>query len=261
MVERRALAGLVAARARLADVVEQRGQPGDTEVVGRAPSSTAGGRTFSTTAIVWLSTSLWRWIGSCSSRRAGSSGRKCSARPVSTQNHRPAAGWSSTISLSSSSRIRSADTISQPSGAGHDGGYQAGLRFEAEAGDEAGGAQHAQRVVAEADLRGERGAQDAVGQVERPAVGIDQHRMAVGRAGQLEGDGVDREVAPSEIVVDRVGERHLRLARVVDVDVGAKRRDLERSFGAVAARRVWPRSCRSARPAPRSRWPSRPDRP
>ncbi len=73
------------------------------------------GRVLATTAIVWASTSLWWWIGSCSRRIAGSSGRKWSASPVSTTNHSPADGSSTTTSLSSSSRMRSADTISSRS--------------------------------------------------------------------------------------------------------------------------------------------------
>ncbi len=41
----------------------------------RSRGCSCGGRTFSTTAIECDKTSLWRWIGSCSSRIAGNSGR------------------------------------------------------------------------------------------------------------------------------------------------------------------------------------------
>ena len=44
-----------------------------------------------TTAIVWASTSLCRWVGSCSSRIAGSSGKNSPIKPVSTR-YRAAAG-------------------------------------------------------------------------------------------------------------------------------------------------------------------------
>ena len=73
---------------------------------------TRRGEVLATTAIVWASTSLCRWIGSCSRRIARSSGRNSSDRPVSARNHRPALGSSTTSSFDSSSRIRSADTIS-----------------------------------------------------------------------------------------------------------------------------------------------------
>ena len=99
--------------------------------------------------------------------------------------------------------------------AGHDGFDQGRIRFESEAGDESGGAQHAQRIVAEADLRRERSAQDTLGQVGCPTVGVDERRMArpgSGRASDRQGDRVDREVAATEIVLDAVRERHPRLA-------------------------------------------------
>ena len=63
------------------------------------------------TAMVCASTSLWRWIGSCSSRMAPISGKNWSISPVSTKNHNPTAGSSTTMSLSNSSRMRSADTM------------------------------------------------------------------------------------------------------------------------------------------------------
>ena len=65
----------------------------------------------STTASVCANTSLWRWIGSCSSASPGNSGRNWSARPVRTTNHSAVDGTSSTIILSSSSLMRSAETI------------------------------------------------------------------------------------------------------------------------------------------------------
>ncbi len=46
---------------------------------------------------------------------ASSSGRNSSARPVSTRNHRPSDGSSTTMSLSSSSRTRSAETMARRS--------------------------------------------------------------------------------------------------------------------------------------------------
>ena len=112
-------------------------------------------------------------------------------------------------------------------------------------------AQHPQRVVAEADLRRQRGAQHAVDQVDRAAERIDERRAA--SAGQLERHRVDREVAPRQVGLDAVGERDIGLARVVVVHLGAVGGDLVRRrsplLGADRAER--------ARPASRSRRPSR----
>ena len=83
--------------ARLADVVEQR----------RQPHELAPGRVLATTANVCVSTSLWLVDRVLLEAQGGSSGRNSSTRPVSSRNHRPAVGSSTTRSLSSSSRIRS----------------------------------------------------------------------------------------------------------------------------------------------------------
>ena len=172
--------------------------------------------------MVWLSTSLWRWIGSCSRRSAGSSGRKCSARPVSTRNHSPAAGASTTISLSSSSRIRSADTIARRVAALDDGGDELGHRRQAVAGDEPGRPQHPQRVVVEADLRRQRRAQRRRGQVGGAAVRVDQRGVDAASPGSS-----SRAIAlivksrRAEVGLDVVGERDVRLARVVGVGLAS----------------------------------------
>ena len=65
---------------RLADVVQEPGQAEHGS--GSSPSIAAN---------VWRSTSLCRWTGSCSRRRAGT-GMNPSARPVSTSRVRPAPG-------------------------------------------------------------------------------------------------------------------------------------------------------------------------
>ena len=57
------------------------------------------GDVFATTAIVCASTSLCRWIGSCSSCIELSSGRNSSARCVRATSHRPADGSSATQHL------------------------------------------------------------------------------------------------------------------------------------------------------------------
>src|SRR5664280_3650263 len=76
-----------------------------------ARRSRRSGPVLSTTARVWASTSLCRWIGSCSRARPGSSGRNSSARPVRTTNHRATEGTGTVTILSSSSRSRSAETM------------------------------------------------------------------------------------------------------------------------------------------------------
>ncbi len=104
--------------------------------------------------------------------------------------------------------------------------------LEAEAGDEARRAEHAQWVVVEADLRRQRRAQRPSRQVGRTTVGIDER--GVGSAtDQLEGHRVDGEVTPAEVDLDLVGERDVRLARLVGVRLGAERGDLQRAHGAV----------------------------
>ena len=71
------------------------------------------------------------------------------------------------ISLSSSSRIRSADTISSRSCIAVDRVDELGFGLQLVAGDEAGGPQHPQRVVAEAHLGRERRAQPPVARGRR----------------------------------------------------------------------------------------------
>ena len=80
---------------------------------GRPGAGSVSGLVFSTTAMVWASTSLWRWIGSCSRARAGQLGQELLGQAGVDQEpeaRRP--GRSTTSSLSSSSRMRSAETIS-----------------------------------------------------------------------------------------------------------------------------------------------------
>ena len=88
-----------------------------------------------------------------------------------------------------------------------DGLDQLGLGHEAVAGDEPGRPHHAQRVVGEGLLRGQRGPQPPGGEVVDPVEGIDQLEV---REGQ--GHGVDGEVAPGQVGLDGVGEDDLGLA-------------------------------------------------
>ena len=176
----------------------------------------------STTAMVCRSTSLWRWTGSCSRARAGSSGRNSPARPVLTASHRPLAGSRPSSSLLSSSRTRSRDTIWSRSRRSAMAAWVSGVGTSAELGGEAGRPEHPQRVVLERHLRAGGGAQPLGGQVAEAAVGVDE-----GAVGQLHGHRVDGEVAPGQVLVDRAPEGDLGLARVLAVGVGAEGGDLQ----------------------------------
>ena len=90
--------------------------------------------------------------GSDPARAASPAAREGTRRtaPCSTSNHRPLAGLSTTISLSSSSRMRSADTISSRLAHRRHRLDQPVNGLKVVPGDEPGGPQHAQRVVGEA---------------------------------------------------------------------------------------------------------------
>ncbi len=96
-------------------------------------------------------------------------------------------------SLSNSSRIRSADTIVSRWCMDTTARASASSGTSVVAGDEARGAQHPQRVVAEALRGGEGRAQPPGGQIGRSAERIDEHGRI---AAEIEGHGVDGEVAP-----------------------------------------------------------------
>ena len=121
---------------------------------------------------------------------------------------------------------------------GRDGIDELGGRVELVPGDEPGRAQHAQRVVAEADLGPERGAQRRVAEVGRAVERVDERRRRI--VGQLERHRVDGEVATGQIGVDVVGEHHVRLAGVVGVRLGPERRDLVHPLAAASVVRCAP---------------------
>ncbi len=152
-------------------------------------------------------------------------GQICSATPVRTSRSMPADGPPGLLarsSFSSSTAIRSAETIVQPRREfGHRvrdllGRRQAKLR------DEARGPQDPQRVVAERVDRAARRPQDPVPQVGEPAERIDQVQ-----ARQLGSHRVDGEVAPGQVGAERGLVLHVRLAGVGLVVLAAVGRDLE----------------------------------
>ena len=182
----------------------------------------SSGRVLRTTAIVCASTSLWVWIGSCSSRMRLSSGRNSSARSVSARNQSPVLGSSTSRSFDSSSRMRSALTISSRWRSSTTAAVSAGVGGQLELRDEARRAQHAQRIVEERHLGRQRCAQATRREVDRAAERVDEHRF-----GEAQRHRVHGEVAPREIGLDVVGEHDLRLAALGSVHLGAERRDLE----------------------------------
>ena len=218
---------------------------------GRPGAGCRSGEVFSTTAMVWARTSLWRWIGSCSRARAGSSGRNSSARPVRTRNHSPSPGCSTTISLSSSSRIRSSETMSSRARSRIDGVDQLGVGDQAVAGDEPGGPHHAQRVVGEGLLGRQRGPQPA----RRPGRPTPSNGSIRSRSGRDRAMALTVKSRRDRSASIGVGEHDVGLAGVGVVGLGPVGGDLERRRTVLALQRRW---CRTACPGSTPRRPSRP---
>ena len=122
------------------------------------------------------------------------------------------------------------------------GRHQVGVRSEAVAGDEPGGAQHAQRVVRERHLRLERRAQHSRRQIGHPAVRIDQLDV-----GQPQRHGVDGEVPPGQVLGDVVGVDDVRLARILAVGLGPVGGDLEDRVAQRAP--IVPKACPGSTPS------------
>ena len=215
VVERDAV-GRDLTRLGLADVVEQRREP-ERRIVGSAS-------VFSTTANVWCSTSLCLCTGSCSSCSAASSGRNSCARPVETTSSSPREGADAVSSLVSSSLIRSADTISRRSCICSIARTTRGAGVEFELRGEPRGAEHPQRVVRERDLGVERRVEPLGREVLHAAERIDELAL-----GQPDRHRVDGEVAPGQVGLQVLAERHGRLAVLLRVDLLAERRDLQTS--------------------------------
>ena len=102
---------------------------------------------------------------------------------------------------------------------------QFGRRRQLVPGDEAGGTQHPQRVVAEADLRSDRRAQYTGREIDRAVERVDQRGRVV-VAGQLQRHRVHGEVAARQVGLDLVGEHDVRFARFVGVGLGPEGGDL-----------------------------------
>ena len=182
---------------RLADVVQDRGQPqhqvaapARTAAPGRSPGAAR-------------SASACRRPCAGGARRPPSAARAapaapCRPRRCATSRSRPYAGSAASISLVSSSVIRSADTIdSRDACAPHRRLHLGGDR-EPEPGREPRGAQDPQRVVGERVLRPPWRPDHPLLQRGEPAERIDQLvRRQPGR------HRVDREVAPDQVLLQR----------------------------------------------------------
>src|SRR4051794_12210083 len=113
--------------------------------------------------------------------------------------------------------------VRQQVGLAGDGGRRLGGEPKIELGDEPYRAQEAQRVLGESLVRVSNGAHRARAQVRFAAVGIDERARAY-----VLGDGVDRQIAASEVAFQAAAEADEGLARTRGVLLGAKRGDLDR---------------------------------
>ena len=148
----------------------------------------------------------------------------------------------------SSSRMRSALTISSRSRCSAHGLDQLGHRARTRADDEACRAQHPQRIVEERHVE-RRAACAGGGRRGRRGRRADRRSSSSGSAQRHR---VHREVAPREVGLDVVAERDLGLAALGPVDVGPEGGDL-----AAGRRRGSRRRCRSACPGATGARPSR----
>ena len=189
----------------------------------RRAARISSGRVLRTTAIVCASTSLWVWIGSCSSRIALSSGRNSSERPVSARNHRPGARVVDQQQL----RQLVADALRA-----HDLEPVAQLDRPRRRARASGSSPNCATKRAARSMRSGSSTNDTSG-----ASGVRSRRAARSAAppngstssgsGRRDRHRVDGEVAPREVGLDVVGERDLGLAALRPVDLGAERGDLD----------------------------------
>ncbi len=122
-----------------------------------------------------------------------------------------------------------------------------GVGFEAQGRHEARRAQHAQRIVLEGHLGRQRRAQPAGREVGQSVEGIDERGVV-----ERDRHRVHGEVPSRQIGHDVVGERHLRLAALGPVHIGAERRDLEPLAVLLAADRAEPLALQPHRVGPRA---------
>ncbi len=128
--------------------------------------------------------------------------------------------------MSSSAAIRSPDRWRTRSACARIPASVVGVDIELERGRQAHGADHPQCVLLEPCRRLADGAQDPRACVEGAAVRVDE-RVGLSRA-PAPGHGVHREIATSQVLLDRLAELDvMRTAEVRVVMVDAEGRDLE----------------------------------
>ena len=130
--------------------------------------------------------------------RAARAGTRA-ARPVSTMNHSPGEGLSTTTSLSSSSRMRSAETIASRSCMARTASVSSGSGLRPNPAMNRA-ARSMRSGSSEKEISGSSGVRSRPrGEVGEPAVGVDELEV-----GQSQRHGVDGEVAPRQVDLDGV---------------------------------------------------------
>ena len=200
---------------RLADVVEQRGEP---EVEGRRDLLDNGDRVSQHVLVVMQRVLLEGQRRQFRQEMVGQSGLdQFPQRPGNVGPHHQLGEL-----LSNALRRNDLEALAHPPHRRPG----LGLYGEAERGDEPVEAQHPKRVVTEGDLGIHRRAQQARPQIAETSVGIDDVRAVGGLERDLDRHRIDREVAARQILSDLIGERDPRLPAVVGVHLGAESRDL-----------------------------------
>ena len=154
-----------------------------------------------------------------------SSGEIGASSPVSASRRRATDGTGVASIRRSSSAMRSPDRCAT-SAARVDPGERLRLDPEAERRRETDGAEHPERVFLEPRPRVADRPQQPTAEVALAAVRVDETGCVTG--GGPPGDGVDGQVAPVQVSIDRVGELDAVRPPVVGIGmVGAQRRDLD----------------------------------
>ena len=210
----------VGERRRLADVVDQGGEPDDRAVdaAPRRRRARCGPRGPRRVTLFWA---IPRWAASSGAmpREESRSTRAGAARPRAPERRAASRARRRSARRTGGRRARPGPR-SPPA--------VAGSMREVERGRQADGADHPQRVLAEPRASGRRPSRRIRASEVAPAVvRVDESERLAGSSAP--GHRVDREVAPGEVGLDRVAELDpVRSPEVGVVVVGPEGRDLER---------------------------------
>ena len=204
------------------------------------------GDVLSTTASVWASTSLCRWIGSCSRREAGQLGEEFVGQARAhdePERHRGDIDHHDLVQLVADALGRD---DGQPAVHALHRGRERRVGLEREAAEKRA-ARSMRSGSSPKEISGSSGVRS------RPAARSPSPSKGStsSMSGRREGERVDGEVATRQVDFEVVAEGHLGLARVGHVDLGPVGRDLVVLAALRAAR--W---CRTAPPASTRRPPS-----